>query len=476
MDLGVAYLIFIFFIDIVIATTMEKANQFLAQNRLSEAVEAYSEVLQKEPKNYQALYRRATVYQALGKTRNAIPDLTAVLEIRPDFKQAQTERGKIYIKQGKYDLAEEDFKNDAAKRNEIQTLKEADQAYHAAMYKENSFEEAIIHLTTLLEKSPWNIEYLEARASCYEHRGKFSDAILDLRPTTKLNPDNTKAWFKISSLYYAQGHVEQSLESVRECLRLDQDHKACGDHYKKVKKLNKHLVAANEAAQKNNWKKTFESLESAESANKDNIVQVQAEIAQLRCRGVAFVKDEAGIEYCNKAIELDDNHARTYVKRSELHTVLGNYEEAIADLEKAKEIDNNYTDIERLIEEAKKRLKQSQKRDYYKILGVNRKAKKKEIKKAYREKAAKAHPDVFNKENPDATEEERKKAEKHWLDVAAAFEVLTDDEMRQQFDAGKDPLDAEQVAEDNRNPFQGGFNPFRNAGRGGGGQKFHFHF
>lgn len=189
------------------------------------------------------------------------------------------------------------------------------------------------------------------------------------------------------------------------------------------------------------------------------------------------MKDESGIEYCNKAIELDDNHARTYVKRSELHTVLGNYEEAIADLEKAQEIDNNYTDIERLIQEAKKRLKQSQKRDYYKILGVNRKAKKKEIKKAYRDKAAKAHPDVFNKENPDATEEELKKAEQHWLDVAAAFEVLTDDEMRQQFDAGKDPLDAEQVAEDNRNPFQGGFNPFRNAGRGGGGgQKFHFHF
>ena len=50
MDLGVAYLIFIFFIDIVIATTMEKANQFLAQNRLSEAVEAYSDVLQKDPK------------------------------------------------------------------------------------------------------------------------------------------------------------------------------------------------------------------------------------------------------------------------------------------------------------------------------------------------------------------------------------------------------------------------------------------
>ena len=142
---------------------------------------------------------------------------------------------------------------------------------------------------------------------------KIVDSYILFRPTTKLNPDNTKAWFKISSLYYGQGHVEQSLESVRECLRLDQDHKgtssmltltsiysACGDHYKKVKKLNKHLVAANDAAQKNNWKKTFESLESAESANKDNISQVQAEIEQLRCRGSAFVKDETGIEHCNK--------------------------------------------------------------------------------------------------------------------------------------------------------------------------------
>ena len=75
---------------------------------------------------------------------------------------------------------------------------------------------------------------------------------------------------------------------------------ACGDHYKKVKKLNKHLVAANDAATKNNWKKTFESLESAESANKDNIHEVKAEIEQLRCRGSAALKDETGIEHCNR--------------------------------------------------------------------------------------------------------------------------------------------------------------------------------
>ena len=59
---------------------------------------------------------------ALGKTKHAIPDLTSVLELRPDFKQAKDQRGNIFIKQGNYDLAEADFKDDEAKRNEIQVF------------------------------------------------------------------------------------------------------------------------------------------------------------------------------------------------------------------------------------------------------------------------------------------------------------------------------------------------------------------
>lgn len=38
-----------------------------------------------DPKNYMAYYRRATVYFAMGKSKSALPDLSKVIELKPDF-------------------------------------------------------------------------------------------------------------------------------------------------------------------------------------------------------------------------------------------------------------------------------------------------------------------------------------------------------------------------------------------------------
>ncbi len=64
-------------------------------------------------------------------------------------------------------------------------------------------------------------------------------------------------------------------------------------------------------------------------------------------------------------------------------------------------------------------------KDYYKILGVDRKASEEEIKKAYRKLARKCHPDV----NPgDSTAEHRFK------EINEAHEVLSDPEKRKKYD------------------------------------------
>src|SRR4051794_1863632 len=65
-------------------------------------------------------------------------------------------------------------------------------------------------------------------------------------------------------------------------------------------------------------------------------------------------------------------------------------------------------------------------KDYYKTLGVDKKASEKEIKSAYRKLARKYHPDV----NPGD-----KAAEARFKEINEAQAVLTDPEKRKKYDA-----------------------------------------
>src|SRR6202040_4159031 len=65
--------------------------------------------------------------------------------------------------------------------------------------------------------------------------------------------------------------------------------------------------------------------------------------------------------------------------------------------------------------------------DYYKTLGVDKKATPDEIKKAYRKLARQYHPD----RNPDD-----KQAEARFKEISQAHDVLGDPEKRKQYDSG----------------------------------------
>lgn len=105
------------------------------------------------------------------------------------------------------------------------------------------------------------------------------------------------------------------------------------------------------------------------------------------------------------------------------------------------------------------------KKDYYDILGVNKTASQGEIKKAYYKLAKEHHPDA-NRGNPDAT--------KKFAEIAEAYDTLSSEEKRQNYDSGGSEFPGAGAGGYQANTAEDIFRRFHEqfAGGGGGGMGF----
>jgi DnaJ family protein C protein 7 len=139
------------------------------------------------------------------------------------------------------------------------------------------------------------------------------------------------------------------------------------------------------------------------------------------------------LEDCNRSLSLNPDYTKAYLRRANVHMLLEDYEEAVHDYNKVRELDASTPDINWLISDAQSKAKQKGKKDYYQILEVPRNANEADLKRAYRKLALQWHPD----KNSD-TPEKRTKSEKMFKDVNEAYAVLSDREKRRLYDMDMD--------------------------------------
>lgn len=451
---------------------LELGKQFLSKGQFADALTHYHAAVELDPTNYQIYFRRATVLLASGKVKAALPDLDKVVELKPDFTSALIQRGNFLIKQGRFDQAVEDFKkvlksepNNSEVQEKLQLIEHlrewVDQAND--YFENDDFHNAEMLLDKALEHCTWDPDLHRRRAECRRRRGDIQNAISDIRAISKLVPDSTEAFLEISRMYYSIGDVQNSLIQIRECLKLNPDHKECFPLYKKVKKLQKMRESLDEFVAKEEWAKCLEKAQQILKFETE-VENVQLDVMRQTCKCNLHAGHVAEAIYeCTEILKYgDENDLDVLCDRAEAYIVNEEFDKAVEDFQKALNAHEGNRRAKEGLQRAQNLLKQSKKRDYYKILGVRRNANKKEIMKAYRKLAQKWHPDNFQ------DDDEKKRAQDKFIDIAAAKDVLTDEEKRRQFDQGIDPLDPEAQQ-------HGGFNPFQGFhGQPFGGQGFHF--
>ncbi|CAI5455827.1 unnamed protein product [Caenorhabditis angaria] len=466
-----------------VAKHLDLGSKFLARAQFADALTQYHSAVELDPNNYQAMYRRATTYLAMGRGKSAVSDLERVLELKPDFDGARLQRANIYLKQGNLDLADNDYNvvlNHDSSNAEVQEKTELIEQHRQYSHQvKTSFasgdcQTAEEYINHMIEVQVWDASLYRMRAKCLEERGELKKAIHDMRIVSKLTTDSTDTMFETSQLLYKVGELDDSLNVIRDCLKLNPDHKNCYPFYKKLRKVVKILESAKKRIESEDW---MGCLEEGQKALKfDPTSPVQLNVFRLTCK----CNREAGhiqqaITECTEVLNEDPSDADVLVERAEAYLIEEDYDAAIEDLQKATEVNPEHRGAKEGLENAKRLKTQAGKRDYYKILGVKRNANKREIVKAYRKLAQKWHPDNF------ANDDEKKKAEKKFIDIASAKEVLTDEEKRRQFDQGIDPLDADAQRGGGGHGFPHGFHHGFHGFQGGhfqddGPHSFKFHF
>ena len=78
--------------------------------------------------------------------------------------------------------------------------------------------------------------------------------MFELKYTSHLPGGYSVYYLKLNlTFFYLLGEGDESLQQIRECLKLDPEHKDCYPFYKKVKKVVKFLTSAQEAQTSQDW-------------------------------------------------------------------------------------------------------------------------------------------------------------------------------------------------------------------------------
>ncbi|CAO3593298.1 unnamed protein product [Absidia cylindrospora] len=393
------------------------------------------------PKTSTYYANRAAALTMLGKYKDAATDCRTAVELDPSNIKALCRGAKCHLNLGNleesgrlYDKALSLDKNNGQAQREYNILLHV-KNYLAQMqvYMDNKqwglARNSLGQALKLVDQDNVPQKWKVWQAECSLGEKNYSEASRIVNSLVRMDSQNPDALLLRARVFYGQGDNAKTAAHCTEALRCDPDFAKARTLLKKARAIEAKKEAGNAAFKSNQLQDAYDAYTAALELDPDNSV-MNAKLYSNRAAVLQKLKKfEEALQDCDKALELDPDFTKVFSRRAACYMETEQYEEATRDYKRLTEVDAGNREYRNLLRKAELELKKSQRKDYYKMLGVSKDAGETEIKKAYRKLALQYHPDK------NAGDE---KAEARFKEVGEAYAVLSDSQKKARYDSGVD--------------------------------------
>lgn len=372
-----------------------RAAAYIGLGQYIQALDDASTADELEPDNPKILLRLARIYTSLGRPQEA---LDTYAQIKPPASAKDVAPAKSMLQY--INVAEDALKNGTTGSMALHALDQAEKLLGLGASKPRK----------------WQL----MRGEAYLKMGNINalgDAANIAMSLLRNNNQDPEALVLRGRALYAQGENEKALQHFRQAINCDPDYKDAVKFLRMVQKLDRMKADGNADYKAGRWQSAIDKYSDALEVDPTN-KGTNSKLLQNRALCRVQLKDYKGaITDCEKAISLDPSYTKAKKTKANALGQSGDWEGAVRELKELQEQDQTDGSIAKELRKAELELKKSMRKDYYKILGVEKDADDNQIKKAYRKAAIIHHPD----KNPNDEE-----AADRFKDIGEAYETLSD--------------------------------------------------
>eukprot|EP00055_Hartaetosiga_balthica_P006368 m.19868 g.19868 ORF g.19868 m.19868 type:complete len:495 (+) comp5181_c0_seq1:69-1553(+) len=418
----------------------EEGNAMYKQKKYYEALAHYTKAIGFDPDMPTYYHNRSAAYIQIGKYKEGLEDAHKSLSLDPSQAKYHNRIAKCYVGLGRFSDARRHYASASqlpggskTAEQELKGIDTIERLLRDAKTAEsaNHFNNAVSLVEQAMKFAPF-CDALRMEKARYLLKagdvGTSSRIASDILRENALHPD---ALCLRGQCLLKLGNVDQAIAHFRRALTSNPDHSDCKTLFKSTKQLLREKERGNEAFKSGKLEEAIHIYTEALQLNPD------CDIFNAKIHfNLALTKSKLGdidgaVKQCQRAVALDPSYEKARLKVPQLYMEAEMYEEAVQAYEEMVQGDPQNRNLRQELRNAKLELKKSKRKDYYKILGVNKSANETDIKRAYKKSALKCHPDRVSAEEKDV-------AEAKFKELGEAYGVLSDPEKKTRYDNGED--------------------------------------